>query len=299
MLKSMKEIILTEKSNPKSMNIDLVETIEIVKTINDEDKKVALAVEKEIANIAKAVDLISTSFQQGGHLLYFGAGTSGRLGVLDASECPPTFGVCADMVRGYIAGGDTALRKAVEGAEDIFDDGQSDVITAGAASNDIVVGLSASGGAPYVCGVLAKARELGLKTIAVTCNKKAKLALYADVHIAPEVGPEVVTGSTRLKAGTAQKLVLNMLTTASMIKIGKTYHNYMVDVMPTNKKLVDRATRIIQDLTGISYEEASEYLKKADNSVKVATVMVKKNLSKKDAITLLNANNGKLRLITG
>lgn len=295
----MKDLVLTEKSNPNSTNIDIVDTLEVVKIINNEDKQVPLAVEKEIDNIAKAVDLISASFQRAGHLLYFGAGTSGRLGVLDASECPPTFGVTSERVRGYIAGGDRALRTAVEGAEDIFEDGQSDLVTAGACENDVVIGLSASGGAPYVCGVLAKARKMGIVTIAISCNKLATMAQYADVHIAPEVGPEVVTGSTRLKAGTAQKLVLNMLTTASMIKTGKTYHNYMIDVMPTNKKLVDRATRIIKDLTGISYEKAAQYLEKSGKNVKVAIVMIKKSVNKDEAVQLLKENNGKLRLIIG
>ena len=294
----MKENILTEKSNPKTFEIDLMDSIDIVKLINDEDKTVAYSVEKELPKIALAVELISNKLQSGGSLLYFGAGTSGRLGVLDASECPPTFGVHSSIVRGYIAGGDGALRKAVEGAEDIFEDGENDLITAGVDSKDVVVGISASGGAPYICGVLSKAREFSVSTIALTSNSNAKIAQYTDIHIAPEVGPEVITGSTRLKAGTAHKMVLNMLTTASMIKIGKTYHNYMVDLMPTNSKLIDRATRIIVELTGSDYNIAKEILFKADKNVKIATVMIIKGVDKPEAIKILKACNGKLRLAT-
>lgn len=291
----MKNLILTEQSNKNTYEIDIMNSYDIVKLINEEDKQVALAIEKELQAISLAVDLISSKIRYGGHLLYFGAGTSGRLGVLDASECPPTFGVDKNIVRGYIAGGDTALRNAVEGAEDIFDDGCSDLITSAASKNDVVVGLSASGGAPYVCGVLSKAIEMGISSIAITCNKQAKIGAYADIHIAPEVGPEVLTGSTRLKAGTAQKMVLNMLTTASMIKIGKTYHNYMIDVMPTNDKLIDRATRIVVELTDVSYDMAREYIYKADKSVKVAVVMLSKDIDKTSAIELLNQNQGILR----
>lgn len=291
----MKNLILTERSNTNTFEIDLMGSYDIVKLINEEDKQVALAVEKELLTISLAVDLIATKIRTGGHLLYFGAGTSGRLGVLDASECPPTFGVDKTLVRGYIAGGDTALRNAVEGAEDIFEDGCSDLITSAASKNDVVVALSASGGAPYVCGVLSKAIEMGISSVAITCNKFAKIGSYADIHIAPEVGPEVITGSTRLKAGTAQKMVLNMLTTASMVKIGKTYHNYMIDVMPTNDKLIDRATRIIVELTEVPYEMAREYIYKADKSVKVAVVMITKDIDKIEAMELLEQNEGILR----
>lgn len=295
----MKEILLTEIANSRTDEIDLMDSSAIVSLINSEDKTVAMAVEKELPEIAKAVDLISEKLSTGGHLLYFGAGTSGRLGVLDASECPPTFGVLPSLVRGYIAGGDIALRNAVEGAEDIFENGESDLISSGATDADVIVGISASGRAPYVCGVLAKAKKLSISTIALTCNSNAMLAKYADIHISPEVGAEVVTGSSRLKAGTAHKMVLNMLTTASMIRIGKTYHNYMIDLMPTNQKLVDRGTRIICDLTGVTYDVAKEYLFKADKNVKVATVMIKKNIDKEAAKTILDNYNGKLRLIIG
>lgn len=295
----MKEILLTELSNKATYEIDLKSSLEIVTLINNEDKKITHAIENELPKIAQAVDIITDRLTQNGHLLYFGAGTSGRLGVLDASECPPTFGVSPELVRGYIAGGDTALRKAVEGAEDIFEDGEFDLITSGAGPDDVIVGISASGRAPYVCGVLSKAKEIKAFTIGLSCNSKASLASYSDIHIHPEVGPEVITGSSRLKAGTAHKLILNMLTTASMIKIGKTYHNYMIDVMPTNSKLIDRATRIICDLTKTDYDTAKDYLFKANKNVKLATVMIIKQTDLSTAEKLLKLNNGKLRQIIG
>lgn len=287
--------LITEKANPATYDIDLKSSYEIVELINDEDKKVAMAVEKELENIAKAVDLIVESFNSGGSLLYFGAGTSGRLGVLDASECPPTYGVEASMVRGYIAGGDIALRTAVEGAEDSFEKGEMDLLTSYKSSQDIVVGISASGRAPYVCGILDSAQKEELKTIAVSCNKEATMAKYADIHIAPEVGAEVITGSSRMKAGTAQKMVLNMLTTASMIRIGKTFHNYMIDVKPTNSKLVERATNIITEITGLESVKAKKYLEKSNFRVKTAIIMIEKGLSKEEAEQLLNKEGGILR----
>lgn len=291
----MQKLILTEKRNPSSVNIDIVSTKEIVNIINKEDYKVTVAVEKELDKIAEAVDIISAAFLQGGSLLYFGAGTSGRLGVLDASECPPTFGVDSERVRGYIAGGDRALREAVEGAEDSFEGGESDLIDSGANSNDVVVGISASGNAPYVLGVLSKAQSLNIKTIGIACNQDAKIKEISDVFICPEVGEEVITGSTRMKSGTAQKLVLNMLTTASMVKIGKTYENLMVDVQPTNLKLKDRATRIVSEIACITYENAQEFLEKAKYQVKPAIVMSKLNLSYNESVELLKKNNGRLR----
>jgi len=291
------KLILTEKRNPSSGNIDIVSTKEIVEIINNEDKKVAVAVENELDNIAQAVDIIAEAFLKGGNLLYFGAGTSGRLGILDASECPPTFGVAADMVRGYIAGGDVAIKKSVEGAEDSFEGGENDLISSGAAENDVVVGISASGNAPYVCGVLAKAREIKAKTIGIACNKSAKIQDISDVFISPEVGEEVITGSTRLKSGTAQKMVLNMLTTGAMIKIGKTYENLMVDVQPTNKKLVDRAIRIVSEIAEINYEQAEDFLNKSNFKVKPAIIMSKLNLSYAEAINQLVQHKGKLRKI--
>lgn len=291
----MEELILTERRNPATVNIDLLSSREIVGLINDEDLKVAQAVNNELDNIARAVDIIEKSFLRGGSLLYFGAGTSGRLGILDASECPPTFSVPADMVRGYIAGGETAVRTAVEGAEDSFEDGMKDLLNSGAKPVDVVVGISASGNAPYIQGVLTKAEELGIPRIAVACNKKAKIRHLCDVFISPEVGEEVVTGSTRMKSGTAQKMVLNMLTTASMIRIGKTYKNYMIDVKPTNRKLKDRAVRIVSEIATTDYETARVALDNAGNNVKTAVVMLKRGMNKADAENLISAHNGRLR----
>jgi len=292
---TLKKIINTEKRNPASINIDIVSTKEIVNIINKEDFKVAEAVEKELGKITQAVDLISEAFLRGGNLLYFGAGTSGRLGVLDASECPPTFGVSSEMVRGYIAGGDTALRTAVEGAEDSFEGGEKDLIDSGVNSNDIVVGISAGGNAPYVLGVLSKARDLNIKTVGIACNQEAKLKELSDVFICPEVGEEVITGSTRMKSGTAQKMVLNILTTASMIKIGKTYENFMVDVQPTNSKLKDRAARIVSEIADITYEKAADFLDKTNFQVKPAIVMSLLDLPYEEAVAILKKYNGRLR----
>jgi len=289
----MGEIILTEKRNPDTVNIDLLSSKEIVQLINNEDLKVALAVQKELDSISKAVDLITENFLKGGNLLYFGAGTSGRLGILDASECPPTFNAMPEMVRGYIAGGDTAIKNAVEGAEDSFEDGESDLIKSGAGINDVIVGISASGNAPYVIGVLKKAKELEISTIGIACNKKAKL--QADIFISPEVGEEAITGSTRMKAGTAQKMVLNMLSTASMIKIGKTYENFMIDVKPTNIKLKDRAARIVSEIAEVDYEKAKETLINADYNVKAAVLMLKADMDYEEALEILKKNNGRLR----
>jgi N-acetylmuramic acid 6-phosphate etherase len=289
------EIIRTEASNPASAEIDLLSSLQIVEIMNSEDKKVAQAVEVELGNIAKAVDMVSDAFLKDGSLLYFGAGTSGRLGILDASECPPTFSAPPDMVRGYIAGGEKAITTAVEGAEDSFEGGENDLISSGAGKNDVVVGLSASGNAPYVLGVLSKARQLGIKTIGIACNPDAKLRQHSDVFICPEVGPEVLTGSTRLKAGTAQKMVLNMLTTASMIRIGKTYRNYMIDVSPTNIKLRDRATRIVSEIAGIDYDKAVSFLEKTGYRVKPAVVMALLNVDIDEADELLTKHNGRLR----
>lgn len=291
----MKNLVLTEKRNPNTKNIDLMDSLDIVKTINEEDQKVAIAVSKELNKIAKAVDIIANSFLQGGNLLYFGAGTSGRLGVLDASECPPTFGVAADMVRGYIAGGDIALRNAVEGAEDSVEQGIQDLINSKANKNDVVIGISASGNAPYVCAVLKKAQELKITTVGIACNKQAKMKEFADIFIAPEVGEEVITGSTRMKSGTAQKMILNMLTTASMIKIGKTYENLMIDVQPTNSKLIDRATRIVSEIAEADYNTAQTYLKQTDFNVKEAIIMIKFGINKDKAKNILQKHNGVLR----
>ncbi len=290
-------IALTEKRNPSSINIDLMNTFEIVKLINEEDKKVAFAVEKVIPQIVQAVDLISDCFIKGGRLAYFGAGTSGRLGVLDASECWPTFGVDHNMVCGFIAGGDKALRYSIENAEDSCENGLNDLKKFNPTCHDIIVGISAGGNALYVLSLLKEAQNLGCKTIGISSNPEAKLAQYSTVFINPIVGEEVITGSSRMKSGTAQKMILNILSTASMVRIGKTYENYMVDVQTMNAKLIDRATRIVSEIAKISYDDAADYLRKADNKVKTACVMAVKHLSKDEANCLLQKNNNILRKV--
>lgn len=264
--------IITEFRNENTKDIDILPTREIVRKMNEEDKLVALAVEDAGDEIAKAIDLIAKQFLKGGHLFYFGAGTSGRLGILDASECPPTFSVSPEMVQGFIAGGDRAMRKSVEGAEDNFDLGKEDakVLT----EKDVAVVISASGNPKYLMGVLAKADEVNCKTIAVTCNSKGRIAEEAGLVICAEVGPEVIAGSSRLKAGTAQKMILNMLTTGSMIKIGKTYENFMIDLQASNEKLKDRAIRIVAQIAGVTHAEALGALLKCDWEIKTAIVSI-------------------------
>lgn len=288
-------LALTEKRNSASVHIDLMETSQIVKLINDEDKKVATAVEKVLPQVTDAVDIIVENFRKGGRLAYFGAGTSGRLGVLDASECWPTFGVEHGMVCGFIAGGDKALRYSVENAEDNEDLGLCDLDSFAPTPNDTIVGISASGNASYVLAVLKKAQQLGCKTIGISSNPDAKLAAFSDIFINPIVGEEVITGSSRMKSGTAQKMILNMLSTASMVRIGKTYENYMIDVRTMNAKLVDRATRIVSEIAKIPYKNAAKYLEEADNKVKTACVMAIKSVSKEEALRLLNQSGGILR----
>ena len=250
----------TELRNPNTMHLDKMSSLEIARVMNNEDKTVAYAVEKALPEIAKAIDVIVQSFQRGGRLLYIGAGTSGRLGVLDASECPPTYGVPYDMVVGIIAGGKGALVNAAEGAEDNARSGKDDVIAAQISPKDTLVGISVAGDAEYVRCAMEYARSIGASTVALTCNDDAKILSVADVGIITDTGAEVVTGSTRLKAGTAHKMVLNMLTTASMVKMGKVIENLMVNVAPTNVKLLDRAARIASELSGESYEQAKEKL---------------------------------------
>lgn len=285
--------IITENRNENTKDIDIISTLDVVKKINDEDKLVALAVEKEVENIAKAVDVIVDSFLKNKKLYYFGAGTSGRLGVLDASECPPTFGVDNSMVIGIIAGGDSALRNAIEGAEDDFELGynNSKVLD----KDDTAVLISASGNPNYLLGVAKGAKEKQAKIVALTCNKQAKIINEADVSIVPIVGAEAITGSSRMKAGTAQKMVLNMLTTASMVKIGKTYENYMIDVKATNIKLKKRAVQIVVDLTDIDENKAGEILKNNNWKVKNAVLMIKKGIDFKTSEEILNKHNGILR----
>ena len=285
--------IITEYRNENTKNIDLLSTIDIVRKINEEDQIVARAVEDESSNIASAIDIIAKQFLVGGKLYYFGAGTSGRLGILDASECPPTFGANPSMVQGIIAGGDTALRVAVEGAEDNFDLGREDakVLT----KDDVCVAISASGNPKYLLGVLAKADEVGCKTIALTCNHKAAILEEVGLGICVEVGPEVIAGSSRMKAGTAQKMVLNMLTTGAMIKIGKTYENFMIDLMPTNEKLKDRAIRIVQEIAKVNASTALKTLLECNWKVKEAILMLQCDLTQEEAKELLRKNCGVLR----
>ncbi len=286
----------TEQRNPKSSNIDLSTTKEILKIINDEDKTVPVAVEKELPFIEEAVQVIVASLKNGGRLLYFGAGTSGRLGVIDAAECPPTFGTSPELIKGYIAGGKKAMFVAQEGAEDLEENGASDVVEAGVNSNDVICGIAASKRTPYVVGAVKKAKELGAKTLFLTCNPRSEFDFpEVDVAICPYVGPEVVMGSTRMKSGTAQKLVLNMLTTASMIRLGKVYENMMIDLQLTNKKLVERAKRIIMTITGVSYKEADDFLRKSGGRVKTALVMIKANVGIEEAQKRLELSGGFVR----
>lgn len=285
----------TEQLNPNSMDIDISDTKTIVEIINSEDKKIAISVEKEIDNIVKAVDGIVERFQKGGRLFYFGAGTSGRLGVLDASECPPTFGTEHELVQGKIAGGKQAMFVAQEGAEDDPQNGVNEVLEAGLNANDIACGLAASGRTPYVLGALQKANEIGCLTMLVTTaghDKIKSLSVKPDIVISPDVGPEVVAGSTRMKSGTAQKMVLNMLTSAAMIRMGKTYGNVMVDLKQSNSKLIERSKKIIMSICDISYDNATKLLNDSGNHVKTAIVMNLTNCDKQEAKNKLKRNNG-------
>lgn len=275
--------LVTESVNQRSKNIDQIDTIKIVKIINQEDKLVAQAVEKELANIAKAVEYISLALKKGGRLTYLGAGTSGRLGILDASECPPTYGVSNQLVQGLIAGGEEAIKNSIENVEDSKEEAIKQLKEISFSSKDILVGIAASGQTPYVISGIEYANSLQAKTIALSCNPDSKIAKIANISIAPVVGPEVVTGSTRMKAGTAQKMVLNMLSTATMIKLGKVYKNYMVDLQVKNQKLAERAKNIITAVSGVSYQTAEKYLKKTDFNVKLAIMMIETKLSLKNA----------------
>ncbi|MEK7671690.1 MAG: N-acetylmuramic acid 6-phosphate etherase [Bacteroidota bacterium] len=291
--------LLTEQRNPFSREIDLQSTDGILRIINSEDKRVALAVEKEIPHIAQAVDIIVECFRKGGRLIYVGAGTSGRLGVVDASECSPTFGTPPGMVIGMIAGGDAAMFHSQEGAEDNREQAAKDLDAKGVTATDVVCGIAASRRTPYVVVAVAHARKLGAKTIYVTTNPRAKFDLEVDVAICPEVGPEVIMGSTRMKSGTAQKLVLNMLTTTSMIKLGKIYENMMVDLQLTNQKLVERSKRIIMMVTEVEYETAAEFLEKSGGHVKTAIVMIANKMSREEAKKCLAKANGFVRVAIG
>ncbi|WP_338631153.1 N-acetylmuramic acid 6-phosphate etherase [Clostridium baratii] len=284
--------LTTESRNQNTLDIDKVSTIEMVRKINNEDKKVAEAVEKELPQIAEAIDGIVDRIHKGGHLIYMGAGTSGRLGILDASECPPTYGVSEELVQGLIAGGHEAIFRAKEGAEDSKELAVNDLKDKDLNSNDIVVGLAASGRTPYVIGGLEYANQIGALTISITCNKDSDVSKTSKIAISPVVGAEVITGSTRLKAGTAQKLVLNMLSTGTMIKLGKVYGNLMVDVRATNEKLVERAKRIVCEATNVSTEEATKYLEETKFDVKLAIFMILSGLNKEKAEEKLVKNKG-------
>jgi N-acetylmuramic acid 6-phosphate etherase len=286
--------LVTEAQNPASADIDALSTIDMLHVINAADQEVALAVQRELPQIARAVDAIVARLETGGHLFFAGAGTSGRLGVLDASECPPTFNAPPDLVQGLIAGGDRALRHPIEKAEDDPQQGKQDLTTHHFAAGDVLVGIAASGRTPYVLGGIAYARSLGALTIGLSCTPDSELARASEIAITPVPGPEIVTGSTRMRAGTATKMVLNMLTTGAMIRLGYVYGNLMVNMQPTNEKLVDRARRIIASITGVSYDEASRLLS-ASGSVRTAIVMHKRNLTRAEAEAQLSAAHGRLR----
>ena len=288
--------LITEQRNPNSMNVDSLSALEIVQLMNDEDKQVPLAIEKCLPQIAQAVERIVAAFQKGGRLVYIGAGTSGRLGVLDASECPPTFGVSPEMVKGIIAGGERALRHPIEGAEDSKAQSVIDLQTIQFSSKDVLVGIAASGRTPYVIGALEYAKSLGSVTVSIASNPNSAMANTVDIAIDTVVGPEVLTGSSRLKSGTAQKLVLNMLTTASMILMGKCYQNLMVDVQASNEKLKARAIRIVMQATDCDKALAEETLKQADQNAKLAIMMILSGLDRAQAEALLEKHQGKLQL---
>ncbi|MGH9629392.1 MAG: N-acetylmuramic acid 6-phosphate etherase [Bryobacteraceae bacterium] len=283
--------LLTEQINPVSEDIDSVSTEQALAIINAEDAKVAGAVAREVPRIAKAVDGIVAAVRDGGRLFYVGAGTSGRLGVLDAAECPPTFSVPPEFVQGIIAGGEKALARATEATEDDPATGERDLLSHGFTSNDVLVGIAASGRTPYVLGAVKKARSLGALTVGLSCTPQSELSAAVEIAIEPLTGPEVIAGSTRMKAGTATKLVLNMLSTAVMIRLGYVFGNLMVNVQPTNSKLADRAARIIAQAAGLDYPKAAELLKEA-GAVKTAIVMARRGISRREAEHLLARGNG-------
>lgn len=294
-----KERRRTEHRNPASRHLDRLSSKAILRLMNREDRKLAVLVGREIPAIARAVDAIVRAIGKGGRLLYVGAGTSGRLAVLDAAECPPTFGVSPGLVRALIAGGRKAVTGAVEGAEDSVVDGARDLRSARLASKDIVVGIAASGTTPYVLGALAYARKRGATTVALVSNRTSPMARLADIVIAPEVGPEVVTGSTRLKAGTSHKMVLNMLSTASMVRLGHVYENLMIDVVLTNQKLRDRGLRILAEASGTDVSAAELALRQSGHNVRVALVMLRLGLDAKHARARLARAKGNLRQALG
>tara|TARA_B100000953_G_scaffold269569_1_gene239359 strand:+ start:851 stop:1726 length:876 start_codon:yes stop_codon:yes gene_type:complete len=287
-------MLITEKSNPNTLNLHEMSALEIVQTMNAEDVTISQAVQRALPEIASAVDLIMGRLEKGGRLFYVGAGTSGRLGILDASECPPTFGTPPETVQGIIAGGETAIADAGEGAEDDRIAGKAAIQNKKVDRRDAVVGISASGTTPFVLAALETAREQGTGTIGLACNEHSPLLENVDVAIGVPVGPEVLAGSTRLKAGTAQKMVLNMLSTATMVGLGKVYKNRMVDVQATNKKLVKRAEEMVAELGGVSHQTASDLLNQSGNRVKIAIVMARLGVSSDEAVKRLQASRGNL-----
>jgi N-acetylmuramic acid 6-phosphate etherase len=289
------QVAITEARNTATTAIDTLSSLEIVTLINDEDARVADAVRRQLPQVAQAVDIIVERLQRDGRLLYFGAGTSGRLGVLDASEMPPTYSTHPELVQGFIAGGDAALRRSVEAAEDDPEAGALVVREAQVSAADVVVGITASGSAPWVLGALAEARRRGAATIALTCSPESPLARQADVVITPLVGPEVIAGSSRMKAGTAQKMVLNMLSTTAMIRLGKVYENMMVDVQPTNAKLRRRAERILQEAASVDQDAAQAALNTTGYQVKTALVMLLAGVDVDEARRRLSAAQGFVR----
>ncbi|EOY5095960.1 TPA: N-acetylmuramic acid 6-phosphate etherase [Citrobacter amalonaticus] len=288
--------LVSETRNPQTMDLDALSTLDLVHRFNQQDTLVAEAVKATLPDVASAVDAAAEALKSGGRIIYMGAGTSGRLGVLDASECPPTFGVPHGLVVGLIAGGPGALLKAVEGAEDNAQLGEDDLIALNLVPQDLVVGLAASGRTPYVIGGLKYARKTGCTTVAISCNPDSPIAQEADIAISPVVGPEALTGSTRLKSGTAQKLVLNMISTGAMVKFGKVYQNLMVDMKATNIKLMDRACRMVVEATGIARAEAETLLRQTDFDVKPAILMALSGLNADAAREKLAAHQGFLRV---
>ena len=287
--------LTTEQINDRTTNIDQLQTVEIIELMNKEDETVTAAIKDVLPQIADAIDAIYQSLKNGGRLIYMGAGTSGRLGVIDAAECPPTFCTPPEMIQGIIAGGETAMFVAVEGAEDGRELGENDLKERNLRDSDIVVGIAASGRTPYVIGALEYAKQIGATTIALSCNQNAEISNYADHKIEVIVGPEILTGSTRLKAATAQKMVLNMMTTTSMIKLGKVYGNLMVDLHASNMKLVERARNMVMKITGASYGEAEQTLNAADQKVKPAILMIMGGVPLETANQLLEESNGFVR----
>ena len=298
--KTEEKIILeglsTETRNPETMNLDEMSSLEIVQAMNKEDIKVPQIITHLLPLIAKVVDICAVALKTKNRIFYMGAGTSGRLGIVDSSECPPTFNASPNEFIGLIAGGERAFIKAVEGAEDSEDLGKDDLIKRNFCKNDICIGLAASGRTPYVIGGLKYAKSIGAQTVSVSCNKDAKISKFADYPIEAIVGPEVLTGSTRLKAGTAQKLILNMISTGAMIRVGKSYQNLMVDLQMTNKKLERRGVNIIKEATGVDDEEAKKYIEKAKGRVKIAIIMILTNCEYEDAIKRLEKADGKVRI---